>query len=566
MSLNPDQAVSLDTSCHGDTGDLQAAQAQNQGWNVLPTNALPPFSPPYFTPATFRLFEGLEELALNPFVCLPSDEFSEHQNDTSSTAQYWDWILETTSSQPWLEPAPLVGHGHPSPFDPPELLEVPRLIPPPANPSVSLWSPHRPSQAYGTPVDGGQEGFYNMASSASFPFLRRGSGAPLRSVDENQNSFVQCAAIALPSVAPSIQSTYAPQPIAFAPRPFHEYQALLSHGEQISHQAAEVRCGKRKLRDDSLNGVAKRSRVSVEADAGHIMTDNGTISMDPRFVPNSNADIPQTFAAGIIGKARDNKRHAHARPWGLQRILTHRFIEKECARLDMPKPPITDADIYLYCYSKNSPWDVIRSVVPPENVDVRLLGNIEISAEEILAFFPHHLKWSDVIYRLVQNGWSPNDMANYINYTRNLSRKDGKRGNTILKWLQAADKIILGKEKSGFRDRASFNTTCSTAKDWVPYEHPNLQGRIDYFLVDLADGLARFPLGDGARLLTRAVRLAVARDDRDVKLSEIHQYIRGNLLIIPPLPSMREQMMAGNHPDAAAIGRWREESPIVRRK
>tara|TARA_R110002003_G_scaffold105_1_gene8726 strand:- start:6311 stop:7363 length:1053 start_codon:yes stop_codon:yes gene_type:complete len=324
-----------------------------------------------------------------------------------------------------------------------------------------------------------------------------------------------------------------------------------------------VHHGMRELCDgipDPEQTALKRGRQCSHAKEDTPNAAYGVNAADMRWASIPAAEKPTVTASELIGKSRNNKNYAHARPWGLQGILTHCFVEAKAARLGTNMSVITDADVHLYCHSKDSPHHLIHSTVAPANVDVRLLGNIEISAEEILALFPQHLKWHDVVHRLAQNGWSPNDMANYINYTRNLSRADGKQGNAILKWLQAADKVILGREKkSGFRDRKLFRTTCFTAKDWTPYEHHSLQGKIDYFLVDLADGLVRFPSGEGARLLTRAVRLAVARADRYVKLSEVQQYIRENLLIFPSLPSLLGQVMAGQHPDVMASARVRTE-------
>ena len=263
-----------------------------------------------------------------------------------------------------------------------------------------------------------------------------------------------------------------------------------------------------------------------------------------------------TPASNLIGKKRNNCKQTHSRPWGLQRIITQQFIEQRAAKLGVAVPPVTSEDVYLYCNSPNSPFNPIHSTFPPEWVDIRLLGNIEITAEELLTFFPHHLKWHDAIFRLSQNGWSPNDMAKYVNYARGLVKPDNKRGNTALKWLQAATGDILGKSKGGFRDRKPWKTTCFTAKDWVPFAHRStFVGPIDYFLVDLSDGVVNLPQGVGARLLTRAIRLALVRGDYDIKLSQIHQYVRENLLIFPPLPSMVGQMMAGKHPDTAAIDR-----------
>jgi hypothetical protein len=72
-------------------------------------------------------------------------------------------------------------------------------------------------------------------------------------------------------------------------------------------------------------------------------------------------------------------------------------------------------------------------------------------------------------------------------------------------------------------------------------------------MVDLADGVVHFLEGTGARLLTRAVRHAITRGHNDVKLSQLKQYVRENLLMFPPLPSMTQQMVSGAHPDYAAF-------------
>ncbi|KAH7084317.1 hypothetical protein FB567DRAFT_629840 [Paraphoma chrysanthemicola] len=470
----------------------------------------------------------------------------------ASPPLWWQHTLEAGQAQSWLEPGPMQPRVYQSPFHMPELDEgSPALIPTTAS-APTFWFSSSPVAEY--------ENLLHGNSTASHKVLL--STPPPERLEE---------------WAPN-----APQKAKFTPRPLEEYYAILRHEEtdtsglahsrgQYSHHGPLpvpdmhgphtyiAHTPKRRCKDalsDQQDVASKRARANNNASEAHEDSNATYLANNPLATSLQTV----TSASSLIGKARDNKKYAHARPWGLQRILTHRFVEQKAAMLGTQIPPITDADVHLYCYSPQSPYDIIHSAVAPVNVDIRLLGNIEISADEILAFFPHHLKWSDVVHRLAQNGASPNEMANYINHTRNLSKANGKRGNTILKWLQGADKVILRAEKKlGFRDRKPFRTTCFTAKDWVPYVHPRIKEMIDYFLVDLADGLARYPSGEGARSLTRAVRLAVARGDRYVKLSQIQEYIRRNLLIYPPLPSMHVQMMNGHHPDVVASGRMRDE-------
>ncbi|CAO2653661.1 Nn.00g030720.m01.CDS01 [Neocucurbitaria sp. VM-36] len=256
-------------------------------------------------------------------------------------------------------------------------------------------------------------------------------------------------------------------------------------------------------------------------------------------------------AAQLIGRHKAGRRWKNATPWGLKRILTQKFIEQQAITKRVPIPIMSDNDVRDYC-NFSALFDPVHSMFPPESLDIRLLGTIEISAEELLTFFPNHLKWHDAVYRLAQNSWSCSDMANYINYTRDLSSRVGKRGNTILKWLQAADQRILGLHHSGSTGRNKWKTTCFTAQSWAPYTRVRRPGLVDYHLVDLADGVVRWPEGEGARLLTRAVRHAIVHGNRDVRLSQIQGYIRGHLLMFPLLKSMVAHMRDGKHPDVLA--------------
>ena len=261
-------------------------------------------------------------------------------------------------------------------------------------------------------------------------------------------------------------------------------------------------------------------------------------------------------AAQLIGRKRvPTRRRKRSMPWGVQRILTHSFIESQATQMGIPIPLISNDDVRTYCQSADT-FDPIHDILPPENIDIRKLGDIEISAEELLTFFPNHLKWHDAIYRLAQNNWSCLDMANYINVARDLSAINGKRSNTILKWLQAADKTILGLAHTGSKDRKPWKTTCFSAGSWIPYQQIRSPGLIDYFLVDLADGVMRWPEGEGARLLSRAVWHAVVRGHRDVRLSQVKEYARAHGLLFPPLKWMVGQMVLGKHPDVSAHERF----------
>lgn len=289
----------------------------------------------------------------------------------------------------------------------------------------------------------------------------------------------------------------------------------------------------------------------------HRDTDDGVtnfIQYQGQLAYHDNTTTQLSDAMQLIGAKRNADRATIARPWGLQRILTHTFVEQQAANLGVPVPFISDADIGTYCVSAGRTFDVIHSTFPPEWIDIRLLGNLELTAEELLTFFPNHLKWHDCIFRLVQNGWSPHDMANYINYTRGLVKPNDKRGNTVLKWLQAANQDILNEPKQGFKTRGKWSIVGFSPMNWVPYKTRTMPALTDYFLVDLSAHIdfERLPTGDGARLLTRAIIFALKNGHYNVKLSQVREYIRTNLLFTPLLPPMINGYLAGQHPDTVA--------------
>ncbi|ORY08805.1 hypothetical protein BCR34DRAFT_603326 [Clohesyomyces aquaticus] len=250
---------------------------------------------------------------------------------------------------------------------------------------------------------------------------------------------------------------------------------------------------------------------------------------------------PPTAAQLLRGKKGPNDRKTML-PWGMKRIKTLMALEYAATRAGVPIPFLPDAVVSAY-FQTHKPKFIhqIRSFAAPPNVDVRILGKIRITAEEILTFLPNHLRVHDCIYRLAQNGWSPSDMANYINWARQCEGQDAMRYNTVLKMLQNADAAILGNARQGTKIRPRFKTVGFTAERWeMPAHHviPCERELVDYFLVDLADGVVNWPQGDGARILTHAIWFAVDNDFREVKLSQIHDFIREYGLGLPLLLKM----------------------------
>lgn len=309
--------------------------------------------------------------------------------------------------------------------------------------------------------------------------------------------------------------------------------------------------------------VAENSQASP-LESGSFDGASGAAFLPNTLVPGAKVNLGAgrarftPSAADLIVNRRRNLTRESTRPWGVQRILTYQFLDRKAREYGVPLPRITHTDVQLYCNNGNSAHHAIRSVFPPCYVDIRLMGGVEVSAEELLTFFPYHLKWNDMVYRLAQNGWRPADMAKYINYSRSLQTDQFMTRNAVSYSLIAADAAILNRKKGDPRRRKPWKTTCFTTNGWKPHDGRTDIGMIDYFLVDLAAGVSHFPQGKGARLLTRAVRLAVTRGHDEIRLSDLKRYIRINFLIFPPLTSMVQQMVVAQHPDTAALLRFRD--------
>jgi len=71
---------------------------------------------------------------------------------------------------------------------------------------------------------------------------------------------------------------------------------------------------------------------------------------------------------------------------------------------------------------------------PPANIDLPWHALGHITAEEMLAYFPNHsVKWPGMAARLMEDGWSPSKIANYINkcWKFTSGAKDAVLANTI---------------------------------------------------------------------------------------------------------------------------------------
>ncbi|KAF2742313.1 hypothetical protein M011DRAFT_481805 [Sporormia fimetaria CBS 119925] len=259
-------------------------------------------------------------------------------------------------------------------------------------------------------------------------------------------------------------------------------------------------------------------------------------------------------ASRVLHGRRGSYDRKYAIPWGLQRIQTQLFVEREARDriLHLQYPLVTDEEVTNYFqHHINRPKHAIESYSTPVNVDIRLLGNIRITAAELLAYFPNHMKWYDAIYRLVQNGWSADNIAAYMNYARQLSGNISYKKSTMKDRALLARRMILGPGKA----LPSFKGTSFTAKGWA---FPPLQGLearpTDYYLVDLVDGVVNRPTGKAAGLLTRAIEMAFKNNWKHVRLSHVEGFVRLHLRDRLALdPFLWKRLSRHRQPDAVVL-------------
>ncbi|KAJ4353598.1 uncharacterized protein N0V89_005328 [Didymosphaeria variabile] len=163
----------------------------------------------------------------------------------------------------------------------------------------------------------------------------------------------------------------------------------------------------------------------------------------------------------------------------------------------------------------------IYSHAPFYTVDLRLLGDVYITAHELLTWFPDHLGyWPDLIHRLAGGGWTDTDMIKFVYVVRGMtsstSKEDARmaerdrsrighyRGDLgVTQTRQGTSKVV---------PRPYADLTCANWQDprrATKIRGGDIEGHIDYYVSDLADGVlpAMYPTGVNAGALTDVIRL-----------------------------------------------------------
>ncbi|KAF2108768.1 hypothetical protein BDV96DRAFT_652382 [Lophiotrema nucula] len=196
-------------------------------------------------------------------------------------------------------------------------------------------------------------------------------------------------------------------------------------------------------------------------------------------------------------------------------------------------------------------WHPIHSVATPTNVDIRLIGNVPLTAAEILSFFPLHYNNKHFQDRFLSAGMTGNiEVVGFINHRRAVVAPFLLHGNTYSTY-----KINLHNGRVPSQSKFSGPVTDLTPQSWdfSTLNHGPLDGvPIDYPLIETARGVDRalWPQGEDAGLYTSALAHAFDRGHH-VMLSELERYIYEQGLSLAASTSYTNL-----HPDVSYKGRW----------
>lgn len=183
-------------------------------------------------------------------------------------------------------------------------------------------------------------------------------------------------------------------------------------------------------------------------------------------------------------------------------------------------------------YVQHVSWHELWSQATPPVVDIQLLDGIELSAEELLTFFPNHYLWLDFLHRLDEAGWTQSEIADFVNIARELRAPQLMLAKFIKYPLKLARKFFHKSVNGVTRCPRNRLVTDFTAQHWrQPTTHLTDNERhnlIDYPVWELSRGvhISRFPSGPEARILTFVIHEVRENNKRKLLLSQVVAYAR----------------------------------------
>ncbi|KAL1608019.1 hypothetical protein SLS60_002958 [Paraconiothyrium brasiliense] len=146
-----------------------------------------------------------------------------------------------------------------------------------------------------------------------------------------------------------------------------------------------------------------------------------------------------------------------------------------------------------------------------------------LSAEEIMTYFPMHLKWYPIAVRLHSHGWTASNICHYIYWSRELKQKSTLERTRVQHMLARAGDHYKEKNPGTFKPEAIPANPSLTERTATSRLSP--AAIHNYYLVDLAEGVKHHPEDRGRLGLTHAIEHACANGNNTVLLSQAHEYV-----------------------------------------
>ncbi|KAH3905970.1 hypothetical protein HBI56_161230 [Parastagonospora nodorum] len=171
--------------------------------------------------------------------------------------------------------------------------------------------------------------------------------------------------------------------------------------------------------------------------------------------------------------------------------------------------------LHMDHFDVNGSTSPIYSQAAPGQVDIRLLGALNLTAYELVIWFPTHGRdWVDWSKRLAGNGWSPTHVARLANKARDTDETEGILKSTIENQFSKHAPLATRTETEVF--------SCDS---WTPPSVPRL---IDYHVRHLVTGVSRteFPSGADRGPVTAAIEYFLDHPEHlMLKLGEMESFV-----------------------------------------
>ncbi|KAF2101430.1 hypothetical protein NA57DRAFT_72872 [Rhizodiscina lignyota] len=258
--------------------------------------------------------------------------------------------------------------------------------------------------------------------------------------------------------------------------------------------------------------------------------------------PHQYAPPPQLLSAATVAVPQplNNTQVVDSKVYKL--VLPNREVAAQAAqnRAYLPTPSPTPGPVQYSTLSLPAlpnefvqaapiPPSVRRSpfeVATPGWADLRLIKTV-ITADEILAYLPEHLKVYDCLFRLIYNGFSQCDIAGACNFFRGAEFEGAMLQNTITKRMKSIE--AARHQETGMNGGQPFKGNKERKMQHLQWPYfdtekwgaPPRTTLKDFPLAGLANGLVVRPWGEGRGPLSKSIEYAEMHPELNLMLSNV---------------------------------------------